>query len=67
MKTAQEIGKYKKDNKVTILQVSRWEDIIKERVFLANALGLSSEFMEAFLPLIHEESIRIQTKIMNEE
>lgn len=67
MAIAKEIGKYKRENDVTILQVSRWDKIIKERVFLANALGLSDKFIEGFLPLLHQESIRIQTKTMNAE
>lgn len=65
MKISDKIGQYKKENNVTILQVSRWEEIIETRVTLAKAMGLSDEFSTKLLKLIHEESIQVQTKVMN--
>ena len=65
MKVAIEIGKYKRDNDVTILQVNRWDEIVRERKQLAGALGLSDGFTEKLLKIIHKESISQQTKIMN--
>lgn len=61
----QKIGEYKRDNDVTILQVNRWEEILEKRMTLANALKLDKDFVEKFLELIHSESIRKQTEIMN--
>jgi chorismate mutase len=65
MKISEKIGQYKKENNVTILQVSRWEEIIQTRVALGKAMGLSPEFTTELLKLIHQESIQIQTKVMN--
>ncbi len=65
MKISEKIGQYKKENNVTILQVSRWEEIIKTRVELCRAMGLSDEFTTDLLKLIHHESIQVQTKVMN--
>ena len=65
MNIAEKIGEYKKENKVTILQVNRWEDIVHERLGAGQALGLSEDFLKGFLKLIHEESIRRQTEVMN--
>ncbi len=65
MKIAIEIGSYKKNNDVTILQVNRWNEIVKQRKQLANAMGLSDRFISKFLKIIHEESIQNQTKVMN--
>ncbi len=65
MKISEKIGQYKKENNVTILQVTRWEEIIQTRVTLAKAMGLNSDFSKDLLKLIHEESIQVQTKIMN--
>jgi chorismate mutase len=61
MKIAGQIGQYKRDNKVTILQVSRWDDLVKARVNMGKAMGLSEDFMRKMLQLIHQESINIQT------
>jgi chorismate mutase len=65
MKISQKIGEYKKENKVTILQVTRWEEIIHTRVALGLAMGLSDEFTKDLLKLVHEESIQVQMKVMN--
>jgi chorismate mutase len=65
MKISEKIGQYKKENNVTILQVNRWEEIIQTRIALGKAMGLSAEFTAELLKLIHEESIQIQTKVMN--
>jgi chorismate mutase len=59
------IGEYKRDNQVTILQVNRWEAIIQKGVSFAKALKLDLNFTEKFLELVHGESIRKQTEIMN--
>jgi len=65
MKISEKIGQYKKENGVTILQVSRWEEIIDTRITLGKAMGLNSNFTNDLLKLIHQESIQIQTKVMN--
>jgi chorismate mutase len=65
MKISEKIGAYKKENNVTILQVTRWEEIIQTRITLGQAMGLSNEFTTNLLRLIHEESIQVQTKVMN--
>lgn len=65
MKISEKIGRFKKDNQVTILQVSRWDEIIHTRVALGLAMGLSDEFSRNILKLIHQESIQIQNDIMN--
>jgi chorismate mutase len=65
MKISEKIGQYKKENNVTILQVNRWEEIIQTRISLGKAMGLSAEFTNELLKLIHHESIQIQTKVMN--
>lgn len=65
MKISEKIGQYKKENGVTILQVARWEEIIQTRITLGKAMGLNPEFTNDLLKLIHQESIQIQTKVMN--
>jgi chorismate mutase len=67
MQIAEKIGQYKKDNDITILQVNRWEEILNKRINYGKALKLSPEFTERLLELIHSESIRKQTEIMNKD
>jgi chorismate mutase len=64
MKIVEEIGQYKKDNNITILQINRWNEIISDRLNLGSRIGLSREFLLQFLQLIHEESIIRQENIM---
>ncbi|RYG08501.1 MAG: 3-deoxy-7-phosphoheptulonate synthase [Chitinophagaceae bacterium] len=65
MSITQKIGEFKRDNKVTILQVNRWDEIMQKRTAFAKALQLDVNFTEKFLELVHGESIRRQTEIMN--
>ena len=65
MQIAEKIGQYKRDNSLTILQVNRWEEILNKRINYGKALKLSPEFTEKLLELIHAESIRKQTEVMN--
>jgi chorismate mutase len=66
MAIVEKIGEFKRDNKVTILQVNRWDEILKKGTAFARALKLDLNFTEKFLELVHGESIRKQTEIMNE-
>jgi len=61
MGIAEEIGVYKKQNQVTILQLERWKEIMKQVQSQGDILGLSEIFIERLYNAIHEESIRIQT------
>lgn len=65
MAIIEKIGEYKHENNVTILQLERWEQILKNRTFLADKVGLSDEFIKKMLELVHQESIRVQTQVMN--
>lgn len=65
MSIVEKIGEYKRDNDITILQLNRWDEIIKKRASFGKALKLDEEFTTKMLELIHAESIRRQTEIMN--
>ncbi|MEI6899785.1 MAG: chorismate mutase, partial [Bacteroidota bacterium] len=67
MSIVEEIGKYKKENNITILQLKRWSQIIHGRVNSAVKLGLSKEFISKLLEALHEESISRQTEVMNRQ
>ena len=65
MKISEKIGEYKKENKVTILQTGRWEQVLNDRTATALMVGLDEEFVRKLYVLIHDESIRKQTEIMS--
>ena len=67
MQIADQIGQYKKDNHITILQSSRWSEIIADRIAYAASKNLSRDIMNEILQNVHKESIRHQTRIMNVE
>ncbi len=62
-----EIGEYKKDNNITILQLKRWKHIIDDRLSIGTEMGLDPKFLLAVLELVHEASIQKQTHIFNDE
>src|SRR5512138_3677992 len=65
MKIAETIGRFKKENNITILQSARWDEIIKKAVVKGESKELSSEFIDAIFKAIHQESINHQMKVLN--
>lgn len=65
MKVADKIGEYKRNNNVTILQTSRWNQILERAYVKGDKLGLSKEFITKYFDAVHMESINHQNKIMN--
>jgi chorismate mutase len=65
MMIVEEIGNYKKKHSITILQLKRWSEIIRDRVNAGVNLGLSRDFLLKLLESLHEESIQRQTEVMN--
>lgn len=63
MNISREIGTYKKEHNIPIVQAARFDDIMRSRVLAAKAMGMSEEFMKQILSSIHEESVRIQLEI----
>jgi len=60
-----EIGNYKRDNNVTALQINRWTELMDNRVNLGKNLDLNETFVKILFQLIHEDSVRMQTEIMD--
>jgi chorismate mutase len=65
MKIAEQIGTYKKNNNITILQTNRWNEILDRAFLKGDKLGLSKEFITRYFDAVHMESINHQNKIMN--
>lgn len=67
MEVSDEIGRYKKQNNITILQAGRWDKILEKVFAKGEEKGLDNEFLEKVFKAIHQASIDRQTRIMNEE
>lgn len=65
MKVADKIGQVKKEKGMTILQTTRWNEIIQKTLVKAEKMGLSEQFLTAFLKSVHQESINHQNIVMN--
>ena len=65
MRVAREIGQYKKEHSMPVIQAGRYNDLMQRRVNSAQEMGMSGEFMKSVLAAIHEESVRQQIEIVN--
>lgn len=66
MEVSEKIGRLKKDNNMTILQPGRWDSILSTAIEKAQNKGLSDKFVAAVFKAVHQESINIQTSILNQ-
>jgi len=65
MRLSQEIGRYKKEHNMPVLQSGRYSYILNSRIAEAQSLGMQRSFMQKILEAIHEESIRQQIEVVN--
>jgi len=65
MNIVEEIGEYKHEKNMTILQLQRWEKVRERGIDLAKSLGLSEKFTTQLLRMIHKEAILKQNEVMN--
>jgi chorismate mutase len=65
MRIAQDIGRYKRSNNISILQASRWNEILEKAYVQGRQRDLSDDFIEKFLSAVHQESIAHQTRVMH--
>lgn len=65
MRISREIGQYKKEHNMPVLQTARYSEILANRITEAEKLGIGTSFMRNILEAIHEESIRQQIEILN--
>jgi chorismate mutase len=66
MRVSREIGQYKKEHNMPVLQTHRYDEILDKRVAVAEELGMGAAFMKEVLEAIHEESIRQQIEVLNQ-
>lgn len=66
MRVCREIGQYKKEHNMTVLQTSRYNEILDKRGAQGVLCGMSSEFIRSVFEEVHEESVRQQIEIINQ-
>ena len=67
MRVCREIGQYKKEHNMTILQTVRYNEILDKRGAQGSLCGMDSEFVKEIFEHIHEESVRQQMEIINQK
>ena len=67
MTISRDIGIFKKEHKMQVVQTGRYDNIIKKRTAQAKELGMSTSFMQDIMAAIHEESVRQQIEIMSKK
>ena len=65
MRVCREIGTFKKEHDMTILQTGRYNEILDKRGAQGSLCGMDSEFIKKVFEAIHEESVRQQMEIIN--
>ena len=66
MRVCREIGTFKKEHGMTILQTGRYNEILEKRSAQGEACSMSADFIRHIFEAIHEESVRQQMEIINQ-
>ncbi len=64
MRISREIGQYKLENRMPILQTQRYSHILSEKTKQGEGLNISDEFIQQIWSTIHAESVRQQMAVM---
>lgn len=65
MRVCREIGQYKKEHNMTVVQTERYNEILDKRGAQGILCGMDADFIKTIFEAIHEESVRQQMDIMN--
>ncbi|MGN1376416.1 MAG: chorismate mutase [Prevotella sp.] len=65
MRVCREIGQYKKEHNMTVLQTSRYNEILDKRGAQGALCGMEPAFIKTIFEAVHEESVRQQIEIIN--
>lgn len=65
MRVSSQIGEYKKNNNIAIIQTSRWDHLYAKVVEKGEEYGLSEKFLSVVFNAIHEASVEVQNEIIS--
>ena len=57
MNISEKIGDFKKEHKVTVLQMDRWNHVLEDHINKGTSLGLKEESVKEIFEIIHKDSI----------
>ncbi len=66
MRISREIGQYKKEHGMTVVQTSRYNEILEKRGAQGSLLGIGADCVKQIFESIHEESVRQQIEVINQ-
>ena len=66
MRVCREIGQYKKEHNMTVLQAARYNEILEKRGAQGALCGMDADFVAKVFEGIHQESVRQQIEIINQ-
>ena len=66
MRVCREIGQYKKEHNMTVLQPVRYGEILDKRGAQGALCGMDAEFVKRIFENVHQESVRQQMEIINQ-
>lgn len=59
-----QIAKVKAQGNLAVFQPKRWEQVLENRMELADRMGISADFVKELFEKIHAESVRVQQEII---
>lgn len=65
MDIVRQIGEYKKEHNMAILQVQRWQEVIEDRLETGEMLGLEKKFVKDIYDILHSYAIKLQSAVIN--
>ena len=66
MRVCREIGTYKKEHNMTVLQPTRYNEILDKRGAQGALFQMDSSFVKTVFEAVHQESVRKQIEIINQ-
>ncbi|MCI6160976.1 MAG: bifunctional 3-deoxy-7-phosphoheptulonate synthase/chorismate mutase type II [Prevotellaceae bacterium] len=66
MRVCREIGQYKKEHNMTVLQPIRYTEILDKRGIQGSQCGMDSTFVKRVFEAVHQESVRQQMEIIHQ-
>ena len=67
MRVCREVGQYKKEHGMTIVQTARYNEILEKRGAQGSLMGIDPECIKKVFEAIHEESVNQQMKVINDK
>ena len=67
MNVSRQIGEYKKENNIAIIQTARWDKVFSKVLEKGRDYGLTEKFLADVFAAIHEASVEVQNEIISKK